>query len=227
MQEQQNVFIVPLGCFEEESRQQVLGEGREKQFKKRADSQGDEFLIGCFGFINANKRPEQLLSAVECLIEKGYAIKVVFLGELNHDPLRKFINESNLEGIVVITGYLEPEEYITGIKKCDLVINLRYPSMGESSGTLIEAFKYGKAVLVSDINQYTEFPDEICWKVPVGRYEIPVLEKMIEYLIQHPDVRSVLGENAREYADNVFAQERIAELYHDVLQKIYLRKNQG
>ena len=43
---------------------------------------------------------------------------------------------------------------------CDIVLNLRYPTVGENSGTLMRALGLGKAVVVSDVGSFSEFPDE-------------------------------------------------------------------
>lgn len=129
------------------------------------------------------------------------------------------IRKKNLESRVYITGYLQKKEYEVALERCDIVVNLRYPSMGESSGTLCEAFKYAKPVIVSGINQYCEYPDDVCWKVPVNQYEIPILTAMLKYLIDHENVRRALGNNACAYANQVLSPERIAKLYMNILSR--------
>ena len=51
---------------------------------------------------------------------------------------------------------------------CDIVLNLRYPTVGESSGSLLRALGLGKAVLVSEVGSFAEFSGDVCLKVPVG-----------------------------------------------------------
>jgi glycosyltransferase involved in cell wall biosynthesis len=96
--------------------------------------------------------------------------------------------------------------------------------MGEASGTLCEAFKYGKAVIVSDINQYKEFPNEVCWKVPVKQGEQECLTEMLRYLIKNRQIREILGENARSYAENVLAPGKIAKQYARIFSRIIEKK---
>ena len=57
----------------------------------------------------------------------------------------------------------------------DLAVNLRYPSAGETSGTLIRAFESGKPVAVSDYAQFAEFPDDCVVKIPFGDAEVTTL----------------------------------------------------
>jgi glycosyltransferase involved in cell wall biosynthesis len=215
-----NIYVIPLASFEKETIDPEERLKAEVNVKEKIHWQEKEFLIGCFGFVNKNKRPEQLLAAIKTLTDKGCKIRIAFFGKLNYEPLKEIIAEKKLKDIVVVTGYLDKQEYDVALSLCDIIVNLRYPSMGESSGTLCESFQYGKPVFVSDISQYKEFPDEVCWKVPVGQYEIPVLEHMTEYLITHEEARVALGANARQYADTVLNPEKIARHYYDVLMKI-------
>ncbi len=54
------------------------------------------------------------------------------------------------------------EDFNGYIAACDIVLNLRYPTVGESSGTLQRALGMGKAVVVSDVGSFSEYPSEIC-----------------------------------------------------------------
>lgn len=216
----QKTKFIPLACFDKENLPAQEQEKQEEYVRKKYGLHKSEFLISCFGFINRNKRPEVVLQAIKELIGLGYQLKLVFWGKQGMDGLEELVNQMNLENTVSLTGYLDKPEYEAGLSLSDLVINLRYPSMGEASGTLCEAFKYGKPVLVSGINQYCEFPDEVCWKVPVGDGEVPCLVKMISYLIDHSDVRRALGENARAYAEKVLSPAKIAKQYYDILEQV-------
>ena len=59
------------------------------------------------------------------------------------------------------------EDFNGYMAACDIVLNLRYPTVGESSGTLLRALGMGKAVVVTDVGSFREYPDEICLKAPV------------------------------------------------------------
>lgn len=214
-----HAFVIPHACFDKEIFTEDIKKSLSDNLSKKIAKKENELIIGCFGFVNANKRPEKIIDAILSLINKDYKIKLVFFGKSNDELYRK-IESIKMKDNIFITGYLEKGEYELGIEMCDIVVNLRYPSMGESSGTLCEAFKYGKPVLVSDINQYKEFPDEVCWKVDVGDFEVHLLETMLEYLINNTDVRHALGENAMAYANSVLNPENIVRQYYEIISKI-------
>ena len=73
------------------------------------------------------------------------------------------------------TGYVSDDEFDAYYAQVDRVVNLRYPSAGETSGTLIRAFEMGKPVAVSDYAQFAEFPDDCVVKIPLGDGEVDAL----------------------------------------------------
>ena len=54
---------------------------------------------------------------------------------------------------------------------CDLHVNLRSPTMGETSGTAIRHSRLGKPLVVSDVGWFAELPEGVALKVGVGDHE--------------------------------------------------------
>ena len=48
-----------------------------------------------------------------------------------------------------------------------MLVNLRSPTMGETSGSVIRALSLGKPVIVCDVGWFAELPDGVALKVPV------------------------------------------------------------
>ncbi len=57
----------------------------------------------------------------------------------------------------------------------DICVSLRYPTMGETSGVGVRALEAGRPQVVSDVGWFSELPDEVALKVPVGDDEVEVL----------------------------------------------------
>lgn len=212
-------YVIPLVCFEENSlSENELRKAKELICNKVKTKCDGDIIIGCFGWVNDNKRPDILVKAVAKLIQMNYKVKLVFFGKNNSKKLEKAIEEEKIDDYIAITGYISDEEYQVGLAMCDIVVNLRHPSMGESSATLCEAFKAGKPVIVTAVNQYLEFPDDVCWKLKAGHREEPdVLATMIKCLIDNEDVRIAMGNNAKEYADEVLNCNNIARMYSRII----------
>ena len=219
----EDIYVVPHPCFDKH----IVSENKEglkQTILNKLNGKGThQIVIGCFGYINENKRPYRVLEAISQLINEGFDIKLAFWGNSNIENFEDYIPE-HLKKRVLVSGYLPRDEYVCALEITDIVLNLRYPSMGEASGTLCEAFKYGKAVIVSDINQYKEFPNEVCWKVPVKQGEQECLTEMLRYLIKNRQIREILGENARSYAENVLAPGKIAKQYARIFSRIIEKK---
>lgn len=212
-----NKYVIPHPCFEKEelpvNRKRIAEALVHKKMNKRA---GDK-IIGCFGWINENKRPEILIQALSKLLSWNYKVRVIFFGENNSQKLLEEINKEQMWEYTEITGFISSDEYMLALKECDIVVNLRFPSMGESSGTLCEALKEGKATIVSAVNQYMEFPDDVCWKLPICRNESAILADMLKYLIDHEDLRAALEQNAKKYAEEILNCENIAAMYARII----------
>lgn len=212
------VFLIPHACFEPDQELDTTCHKARCNILRKIDYQENEIIVGCFGWLNLNKRPDIIIESIKTLHELlQYKVKLVFWGKNNVSNIPSLIKEQKLDDFIKITGYLERTEYAEALKLTDIVVNLRYPSMGESSGTLCEALKAQKAVIVSSINQYREFPDDVCWKLPVGNAEQTILTSMLKTLIDKPEIRERLAYNAKQYADNKLNVESIAKLYRDVL----------
>ena len=97
---------------------------------------------------------------------------MILVGEAHPElPLAEMIRSLGLSAHVRHLDFTPIEDFNGYISACDMVLNLRYPTVGESSGTLLRALGMGKAVVVSDVGSFREYPDEICLKAPVDASE--------------------------------------------------------
>src|ERR1700689_634376 len=97
---------------------------------------------------------------------------MILVGEAHAElPLDAMIATLNLSAHVRQIGFAPIEDFNGYLGACDIILNLRYPTVGESSGTLLRALGMGKAVIVSDVGSFRECPDEICLKAPVDATE--------------------------------------------------------
>jgi len=128
-------------------------------------------VIGLFGFLTSAKRAEVVLVAFADARIRDKNLRLLIVGEpapnVDVDALRG-------DGIT-FTGYVPDEEFAAYFAAVDRLVNLRYPSAGETSGTLIRAFEAGKPVAVSDYAQFAEFPDDCVVKIPFGDREVETL----------------------------------------------------
>ena len=120
-----------------------------------------ERVIGFFGFLTSAKRAGVVLEAF-ARARKRRPLRLLVVGEpAPNIDVRAFARDG-----VTFTGFVPDEEFATYFDKVDCLVNLRYPSAGETSGTLIRALAAGKPVAVSDYAQFAELPDDCVVKIP-------------------------------------------------------------
>ena len=157
-------------------------------------------LIGIFGFLKPYKRIAESLRAFRRLVRLVPRAKLILVGEPHPElPVEAMIRTMGLSANARVLGFAPIEEFVGYLGACDIVLNLRFPTVGESSGTLLRSLGLGKAVLVSDIGSFAEFPDDICLKVPVGAGEEDVLFEYLNLLVSRPEIARALGQRAKDY----------------------------
>lgn len=143
----------------------------------------DRRVIGFFGFLTSAKRAEIVLEAFRIARAKDPRLELLIVGE----PAPN-IDIASLRGEgITMTGFVADEDFPRYYAEADRFVNLRYPSAGETSGTLIRALDAGKPVAVSDYAQFAELPDDIVVKVPLGEGET---ERLVSFFLDElPDSR--------------------------------------
>src|SRR5439155_19591752 len=120
---------------------------------------------------------------------------------------------------VIREPYVEEERLWALMAACDAVVQLRAPTMGETSGSAIRTLALGKPLVVSDVGWFAELPDDVALKVtPGGDEEVAGVARALERLAD-PEVAVRMGEAARAYVRAEHELGRVAELYVAALER--------
>jgi glycosyltransferase involved in cell wall biosynthesis/SAM-dependent methyltransferase len=188
--------------------------GDRMQYRARLGLDERAPLFGVFGFLKPYKRVAESVRAFRRLVRVHPGARMILVGErhpelrLDLPPEARHIDFAPIEDF---NGYLAA---------CDAVLNLRYPTVGESSGTLLRAFGMGKAVVVSDAGSFREYPDDICLKAPVDSSEEQHLFEYMNLLASRPEVGQALGAKARDWVARECAWPSVAERYASFLKAV-------
>lgn len=178
-------------------------------------------LIGIFGFLKPYKRIAESLRAFRRLVRLEPNAKLILVGEPHPElPLQSMIQSLDLAPHVRLLGYQPIEEFVGYLAACDIVLNLRYPTVGENSGTLMRALGLGKAVIVSEVGSFCELPSEICLKAPVDQSEEDHLFEYLNLLVSRPEARRELGERARAWVERECTWPKVAQRYAEFLEYV-------
>ena len=178
-------------------------------------------LIGIFGFLKPYKRITEALRAMQRLIQVDSRARMILVGEQHSDyPVGKLIAQLGLERHVRVLGYVPVNVLAESIGAADICLNLRYPTAGETSGTLQRALGLGRAVLVSDVGAFSELPDEICFKVGIGEREVDLITDYLRLLCTRPEVGEAMGARARHWVSTECNWDRVAQLYAEWIEAV-------
>jgi len=182
-----------------------------------ANVKGDP-LVGCFGHQNMNKRIPQLLEAFTLLRKRRPGARLLLVGVATERfDLDRRLERLGIGGDALIReGYVSEERLGSLMAACDVLVNLRSPTMGETSGSVIRALSLGKPVIVSDVGWFSELPDGVVLKIPVDEFEVGTIAAALELAVSHG---RELGEAARAHVGAEHELGRVADAYVAALEE--------
>ena len=172
-------------------------------------------LLGCFGFLASTKRIDSILEASKILLNQGIKIKILFVG--TGENYKEKITDTNLLQNCIFKEFVDDQNFQKYLSVTDLILNLRYPSMGESSATLFQSLAYGKPCIITDFGSFSEVPDNIVIKVTHGENEIKEIKDAIRICYEDQNFRKNLGNKAQEFVKRNNHPQKIALQYKEAL----------
>jgi glycosyltransferase involved in cell wall biosynthesis len=210
------VTVVPMGVP-----LPVLPE--RKEARRRLGLPPGALVLSSFGHINPYKRMEPSLRAYRRLRQVHPEACFVLVGSVSPNlDLAGLLRRLGLQESVRVTGFAEVGAFLGYMAASDICLNLRYPSAGETSASLLRILGAGLPTLVSRTGAFAELPADAAIQVDVGGEEEEELYTFLSYLADHPEARRVLGENARRYVATHHTLEGAAEGYVEFLAQLGL-----
>ena len=166
----------------------------------------DAFIVTSFGYIAETKLNREVCETIKDIaFEAENPPKICYVmvgdGDYTDDELK--------DGLVIKTGYTDINEFDSFIKYSDLVVNLRYPSMGETSGAMIRILQMGKTCITNEGGWFSEIPDECVVKIKLDDLK-KNLKDTIRELMSDEEKRSTIGQLASDYVKKEYAPDVIA-----------------
>jgi len=189
------------------------GVGREEA-RRRLGLPPDAFLVGHFGFVNRPKQPRAVLEGMAGLRAERPDARLLVVGADNTGGgLGRAAEALGVSDALVPTGFVDLARFYLFLKAVDAVVNLRYPSAGESSGTLARALAEGRAVIASDLHAFAELPSDAALTVSVDGPQGEQVAAHLIRLARDPGLRRRLEDGARGYARRELDPLRCRDAY--------------
>ncbi len=209
------VFIVPMGIptpatIERDVARAALGLSE------------SAFVIGSITHVNPNKRLPVVLRALRRLIATRPDAMLVLAGTgSDGELLTREIEILGLRSHVRQLGYVDDRTARVLASALDACVNLRYPTAGETSASLLRLLGAGLPVIVSDAGASAELPPGVGLKIPVDGHEIGVLARLLEALADDAGLREDAGHAAREFVLKRHSMVNMVDGYREVLSGAY------
>ena len=199
--------VVPMGVP-----QPILPEREEA--RRRLGLPPGALVLASFGHVNPYKRLEPALRAFRRLREGHPEALLVLVGSVSpHFDLAGLLRRLELTEAVRVTGFAELGAFMGYLAASDICINLRHPTAGETSASLLRILGAGLPTLVSRTGAFAELPAEVAIQVDVSEDEEEEVFAFLDYLAGHPEARRFFGENARRYVATEHTPEGAASSY--------------
>lgn len=161
-----------------------------------------------FGYIGRNRRLDALLKALAQFDEREKFHLDVYGELLESKPVHALIRSLNLKQLVTLHGFVPEKELDAALAAAHLAINLRFPTMGEASGSQLRIWAHALPSLVTEVGWYAQLPADTVARVRPD-YEIEDIQKRFRDFLSDPARFAKMGERGRR----ILEQEHAPELY--------------
>jgi glycosyltransferase involved in cell wall biosynthesis len=180
----------------------------------------DQFIIASITHINPYKRLDVVLRAFR-QVRREIPARLVLAGSVSPNyPIRRTIAHLGLDQVIDLEGYVTDQHSRLLAAAADVIVNLRYPTAGETSGSLLHSMAAGRPVIVSETGSFTEVPRDSVLTVPVDELEENMLVALFRRLASDHHLRDVIGTRARAFVQNEHSMQRWVDGYIEVINRL-------
>lgn len=193
---------------------------------RRALGIPDDAFVACsFGHLGPTKLNHRLLAAWgSSPLAKDPRCRLVFVGQ-NHggdygDELVRAMRKTSGGSIIEITGWADSEAFRLWLAACDVGVQLRTMSRGETSGTVLDCMNYGVATIVNANGSMAELPQDAVWMLPDDFDDLQLVEALTTL---HSDRKRCcdLGNKGRKVIVEGHAPRDCADMYAEAIEAYY------
>lgn len=176
------------------------------------------FIVASITHVNPYKRLPIVLRALRRLIvHQPDAVLVVAGSVAPGIDLKRLVSLLNLDRNVRLLGYVSDDQARLVARAADACINLRFPSAGETSASLLRLLGAGRPVLVTDDAPMAEYPRDAVLPVPIDRFEDEMVAELLLLLARDAALRAAAGEAARAFVAREHSLAIMIDGYRDAI----------
>ena len=157
-----------------------------------------------------NRRVDSLLQALGTLPD-GDLFRLDIYGQVwDREYVRTQIQTLGLQGLVKLHGFVPAEELDSALAAAHLAVNLRYPTMGESSFSQLQIWDHALPTLVSQVGWYAKLPENaVAFVRP--EHEVLDIQRHLNAFLADPDRFMEMGAQGRHFLEEHHRPEMYVE----------------
>lgn len=167
---------------------------------------GPPYRLVVFGYISNNRRLDALLKALAELPERGQFRLDVYGQLMDEKRVRGQVSSLGLKEVVKLRGFVPETELDAALDAAHMAINLRYPTMGEASGSQLRIWSHALPSLVTEVGWYATLPaDAVAFVRPA--HETEDIQAHLRAFLSDPARFARMGENGYRVLEERHAPE--------------------
>lgn len=172
------------------------------------------FVVASVTHVNPFKRLPVVLRAIRLLRDRIPELVFVVAGSVAPGiDLERQARAYGVDDRVRLLGYVSNDVARLVARAADTCVNLRFPSAGETSASLLRLLGAGRPVLVTRDPSTDEYPRDAVLHVDVGPFEEELVAELLYLLYQDDDSRLAAGAAARRFIEAEHGVHRMADGY--------------
>ena len=164
------------------------------------------YIISSMGYISETKLNHAVCEAVRKMRQETEKLPVCYVMVGEGDYADKYVDGKT----IIKTGYTELDEFNSFIEYSDVILNLRNPSMGETSGAMLRILQKGKVCVINDGGWFSEIPDDCVLKVSLNNL-VNDLAEMLQSVLFDSKRAQLISKRARKYIQDEHSGEKIVK----------------
>jgi len=203
------IFVAPHPLVESDA-DVADARGRRRALRAKFTGRG-EIIVGVAGDLNQSKGISELLEAIALLRTQ---VHLVLVGRTSSSyDVKAEIARAGVGRQVSVVANASDGDFLSWLCSFDVLVNLRFPHRGETSGSLVRAMHAGVPTIVSGTGTYLEVPEGVVHHIPPGPPDPVELATAIDRLASDPDLRDRMRAGAEAYARDELAPRSTAAVY--------------
>jgi glycosyltransferase involved in cell wall biosynthesis len=149
------------------------------------------------GHVGPNRRLAQFFEAWGAMDDRQHFGLTICGHVPNKRELLRYARHFGVEDYLEFRGYVTEDELEEAFRSAHFALNLRWPTMGETSGSQLRYWSAALPTLVTDVGWYSELPDDAVCKISPER-ELQDVRDLLGKILSDPDSYQEVGRRGRE-----------------------------